>query len=440
MNNTVNKLLLAGGKFMPEIHLRQPKFTYSACGPFTKHEQRIQKFKETGDTNFIYKNELDKACFAHDAAYSDSKDLTKRIVADKILKNKAFNIAKDPKYDGYQRGLASMVYKFFDSKVASSDKKSLGNGAKHVNTKLIPQNQQLAEELHKFIITKFGKRKVYSTFKDNIWGADLADMQLLSKYNKGIRFLLCVIDTFSKYVWVVPLKDEKGISIVKAFQSILKQSNRKPNKIWVDKGSEFYNAYFKKWLRDNDLVMYLTHNEGKSVVAERFIRTIKGKIYKYMTSISKNVYIDKLDDIVDECNNTYHTTIKMKPIDVKDNTYINADKKINYKDPKFKVGDHLRISKYKNIFTKGYIPNWSEEVFVFKKIKNTVPCTYVINDLNGEEITGTFYEKELQKTNQEEFRTEKVIRRKGDKLYVKWKGYNNSFNSWIDKANLVQRA
>ena len=140
----------------------------------------------------------------------------------------------------------------------------------------------------------------------------LADMQLLSKYNKGIRFLLRVIDIFSKYAWVVILKDKKCISIVKAFQIILKQSNRKPNKIWVDKGSEFYNSYFKKWLRDND-VMYSTHNEGKSVVAERFIRTLKGKIYKYMTSISKNVYIDKLDDIVDEYNNTYHTTIKMKP-------------------------------------------------------------------------------------------------------------------------------
>ena len=172
--------------------------------------------------------------------------------------------------------------------------------------------------------------------------------------------------------------------------------------------------------------MYSTHNEGKSVVAERFIRTLKSKICKYMTSISKNVYIDELDDIVDEYNNTYHTTIKMKPIDVKDNTYINADKEINDKDSKFKVGDRVRISKYKNIFAKGYIPNWSEEVFV-------------INDLNGEEITGTFYEKELQKTNQEEFRIEKVIRRKGDKLYVKWKGYNNSFNGWIDKASLVQR-
>ena len=204
MNNVINKFLLLGDKFMPEIHLRQPQFTYSACGPFTKHEQRIQKFKETDDTNYVYKNELDKACFVHDAAYSGCKDLTKRTIADKILKNKAFDIAKDPKYDG------SMVYKFFDSKVS-------GSSAKH-----IPQNEQLANELHKPIIRKFEKRKVYSTFKDNIWGVDLADMQLLSKYNKGIRFLLCVIDIFSKYAWVVPLKDKKDINIVKAFQSILK--------------------------------------------------------------------------------------------------------------------------------------------------------------------------------------------------------------------------
>ena len=287
-----------------------------------------------------------------------------------------------------------MVYNFFD-------KKSEGSGAKHVNTKLISQNEQLANELHKPIIRKFEKRRVYSTFKDNICCVDLGDMELLSKYNKGIRFLLCVIDIFSKYAWVVPLKDKKGISIFKAFQIILKQSDRKPNKIWVDKGYEFYNAYFKKWLRDNDIVMYSTHNEGKSVVAERFIRTLKGKIYKYVTSISKNVYIDKLDDIMDKYNNTYHTTIKIKPIDVKDNTYINTSKEINNKDPKFKIGDNVRISKYKNIFAKGYMPNWSEEVFVIKKVKNTVSWTYVINDLNSEEITGTFYEKELQKTIQE---------------------------------------
>ena len=183
-------------------------------------------------------------------------------------------------------------------------------------------------------------------------------------------------------------------------------------------------------------MMYSTHNEGKSIVTKRLIRTLRNKIYKYMASVSKHVYIDKLDDIVDEYNNTYHTTIKMKPIDVKDNTYINTDREVNDKGPKFKVGDHVRISKYKNIFAKGYTPNWSEEVFVIKKVKNAVPWTYVINDLNSEEITGTFYEKELQKTNLEEFRVEKVIKRKGDKIYVKLKEYDNSFNSWIDKKDL----
>ena len=250
-------------------------------------------------------------------------------------------------------------------------------------------------------------------------------MQLISKFNKGFRFLSCVIDIFSKYAWVVPLKDKNGISIVNAFQKILKESNRKPNKIWVDKGSEFYNNSFKKWLRDNDTEMYSIHNDEKSVIAERFIRTLKNKIYKYMTTISKNVYIHTLDDIVDEYNNTYHKTIKMKPIDVKDNTYIDFEKEVNDKDPKFKVGDYVRISKYKNIFAKGYMPNWSEEVFIISKIKNTVPWTCVVNDLNGEEIIGTFYEKELQKINQKDFRIEKLLKKKGDKLYVKWKGYDN---------------
>ena len=352
-------------------------------------------------------------------AYGDFKDLAQRTAADKVLRDKAFNIAKDPKYDGYQRGVPSMVYTFFDKKTAGSGVKSM------------LQNEELAEELHKPIIRKLKKRKVYSTFKDNIWGADLADMQLISIFNEGFRFLLCVIDIFSKYAWVVSLKDKKGVSIANAFQGILKDSNRKPNKIWVDKGSEFYNNSFKKWLQDNDIVMYSTHNEGKSVAAERFIRTLKNKIYKHMTSISKNVYIDRLYDIVNEYNNIYHRTIKIKPIDVKDNTYINIRKKVNDKDPKFKVGDHVRISNYQIIFAKGYTPNWSEEIFVIKGIKNTVPWTYVINDLNG-----TFYEKELQMTNQQEFKIEKVIKKKGNKLYVKWKGCN-SFNSWINKKDLV---
>ena len=228
------------------------------------------------------------------------------------------------------------------------------------------------------------------------------------------------------------------MSIAIAFQKILDDSKRKPDKIWVYKGSRFYNNSFKKWIKENDIEMYSTNNEGKSVIAERFIRTLKNKIYKYMTSISKNVYIDKLDDIGKKYNNTYHKSIKMKPVDVKDNTYINFKKESNDKNPKFKVGDHVRISKYKNMFAKRYMPNWSEEIFVIKKVKNTVPWTYVINDINGEEIIGTFYEEELQGTNQQEFRLKKVIKKKGDKLYVKWKGYNNSFNSWIDKKDIIK--
>ena len=182
-------------------------------------------------------------------------------------------------------------------------------------------------------------------------------MQLISKFNKGFRFLLRVIDIFSKYAWVVPLKDKKGVSIVDAFQKILDKSARKPNKIWVNKGSEFYNNYFRKWLKDNNIDMHSINNEGKSVFAERFIRTVKNKIYKYMTAISKNVYIDKLDDIVGEYKNAYHRTIQVKPVDVKDNTYIDFEKEVHDNDPKFKVGDHVRISKYKNVFAKGYMPN-----------------------------------------------------------------------------------
>ena len=161
--------------------------------------------------------------------------------------------------------------------------------------------------------------------------------------------------------------------------------------------------------------------ENLSKFAERFIKTLKNKIYKYMTAISKIVYIDKLNDIVKEYNNKYHTSINMKPVNVKDNTYIKVKKEINNKNPKFKVCDHVRISKYKNIFAKGYMPNFSEEIFIIKKIKNNVPWTYLINDLDDEEIVGTFYESELQGTRQNQFRIENLIKRKGDKLYAQVK-------------------
>ena len=229
MNEIVNKFLLAGDKFMPELHLKQPGFTYSACGPFTRNE-RIEKFMLTGNTDFIYRNELDKACFQHDMAYGKSKDLAKRTQS--VLRDKAFKIASNPKY-GYQRGPASMVYKFFDKKFSGS-------------VVATESNYQLANEPHRQVIRKFKRQKVYSSFRGIIWGVDLANMQPLSKYNKGIKYLLFAIDLFSKYAWVFLLKDKRRISIVNAFRKILDSLNRKPNKIWVDQGGEFYK-FFKSF-------------------------------------------------------------------------------------------------------------------------------------------------------------------------------------------------
>ena len=175
-----------------------------------------------------------------------------------------------------------------------------------------------------------------------------------SRKNKGIKYLLCAIDLYSKYaLFVIPLKDKKEISIVNAFNKIIKRSNKKPNKIWVDQGGEFYNNVLQKWLSDNDIIMYSTYNEGKSVVAERFIRTLKNKLYKHMTPTGKNVYYDVLDDIVNEYNNTKYTTIKMKPKDVGNNNKRVYTDEHNEKRSRFKVGDRVRISKFKNIFAKG---------------------------------------------------------------------------------------
>ena len=187
-------------------------------------------------------------------------------------------------------------------------------------------------------------------------------MQSLSKYNKGIKYLLCAIDLFSKYAWVIPIKDKKWTSIVNAFKKILSDSNRKPNKIWVDQGTEFYNKPLKDFLKINNIEMYSTCIEKKSVVAERFIRTLRNKIFKHMTAFSKNVYFEVLDDIVNKYNNAVHKTIKMKPIDIKGDYYVESNKNAfntiafnkdsmelnsmhsDKKNSKFKVGDYVRIS------------------------------------------------------------------------------------------------
>ena len=196
-----------------------------------------------------------------------------------------------------------MVFKFFD-------KKSKGSGiiSSLANKSANEPNSQQANKLHKPIIRKFKKRRVYSSFRYNIWGYDLADMQSLSTYNKGMKYLLCAIDLLRKYAWVVPIKDKTRISIVNASKKII-SNRKKPNKIWVDQASELYYNTFKDFLKINNIEIYSTYNEGKSVVAERFIKTLKNNIFKHIAAISKNVYFDVLDDITDKYNDTVHKSI-----------------------------------------------------------------------------------------------------------------------------------
>ena len=263
-------------------------------------------------------------------------------------------------------------------------------------------------------------------------------MRAFSKYNDGITFLLLVIDVFSKYGWVVPLKNKEGKTVAEAFKNIFKE--RKPGKLWTDKGREFYNKDVKELIE-----IYSTENEEKSSIVERWIRTMKEKMWKYFTDNNTYRYMDILPDLVEDYNNTVHTSTKMTPIEaskkkneltVWQNLY--QDRlKINNLTPKFSVGDEVRISKMKKVFEKGYTTRWTEEIFTITKIQNTNPITYKIADLQGEEIDGTFYEPELQKTEQQVFRIEKVIEKGKNKSLVKWKGYSDKFNSWVDNKTLI---
>ena len=227
-------------------------------------------------------------------------------------------------------------------------------------------------------------------------GCRFSSYAILSKYNKEIKYLLRAIYLFSRYLWFVPIKDKGGITIVNVFRNIISKG-RKPNKIWVDKGDKFYNKLFKRFLKINKTDMYSSYNEGKSVVAERFIRRLLNKIFKHMTAVSKNVYFDVLENIVKKYNNTVHRTIKMKPTDVTSDSYAEYIEDFNEKDLEFKVVDPIRISKYKNIFAKEYTQNWSEEVFIISKIKNTVPWTYVISDLSDDPLLEVFMKKNCKR-------------------------------------------
>ena len=272
-------------------------------------------------------------------------------------------------------------------------------------------------------------------------------MQKFSKWNRGIKYLLMVIDVFSKYGWIRGLKDKKTETVSEAFDDIFERG-RQPKMLWTDKGSEFISKHFKDFLKKKDIKLYHTENEEKSSVVERWNRTMKNKMWKMFSVNNNTVFADKIDKLVNDYNNTRHSSIKMTPVE--------ASKKKNKKTvwsnlygesiflkpekPKFEIGDHVRISKLKRkIFDKGYTPNWTEEIFVIKQINPTKPVTYSIVDLMSESIKGSFYEQELQKAKQQTFRIEKVIRRDKKKkmALVKWSGYPDKFNSWVSFKDLV---
>ena len=302
----------------------------------------------------------------------------------------------------------------------------------------------LAEELHRSIKRKFKKRRVLVSGIDKIWAADLADMKALKEENDGYVFLLLVIDTFSKYGWIIPLKNKSAKTMVKAFKSIFKEG-RKPKKLWTDKGREFYNKDVKDLLKSNLIDLYSTENEEKSSIVERWIRTMKDKMWKYFTDSRTYTYMDVLPDLLEDYNKSVHSSTEFTPIDASKkknelavwrNLYPDRHK-ISRLTPKFSVGDEVRISKKKKVFEKGYTTRWTEEIFTIKEIRDTNPITYILEDLQGEEIKGTFYEPELQKSKQQISRIEKVIEEKKGKSFVKWKGYSDKFNSWVNNEDLI---
>ena len=308
-------------------------------------------------------------------------------------------------------------------------------------------SQQDVYTLHKPARRRYKRSRVIVPGKDAQFQADLVDVQSLSRYNKGFKYLLTCIDIFSKYAWVIPLKNKQGQELVKAFRNII-SSGRKPIKLQTDKGTEFLNRQFQKFLRDNNIHFFTVNSGLKASVVERFNRTFKNKMYKYFTAKNTLSYIDVLPQLVSSYNNTYHRSIKMKPSQVTkaneakvwETLYGNdIDKRVRFK---FEVGDRVRISKVRRMFEKSYLPNFTEEMFtIYKRLARQVPV-YKLKDDAGEILDATFYETELQKVikNDVVYRVEKVLRKRKRKgvveYFVKWKGYPDKFNSWVAESDI----
>ena len=402
-----------------------PNMNY--CGAYNPLDKQLIYDKNGNILRYIQKpsGNTDAICAQHDVDYTLAKSLKDKHIADEKM-IKAIN--KLP-YNQQQYGT-------FLVKNIIQSKRKLGLGVEN-------HNKILSEELHKAKRKNYPRRKIIVNYIDEIFAADLVEMQKFAKLNRGYRYLLTCIDIFSKYSWVIPLKDKKGINIKNALQKIFNE--RKPEYLWTNKGKEFYNKQVQDLLNENNIKLYSTNNsEIKSAVVERFNRSFKNMMYKKFTENNNTIFYNILDELVNNYNNKYHSTIRMSPIE--GSKKINEKKikniynfEITKKLGKFKIGDRVRLSLEKNIFEKGYDTNWTQEIFVIYDIKYSNVPYYYLKDLNNEKLQGTFYEQELQKTKQDDLYTiEKILKTNKNKVYVKWRGYDNSFNSWINKSTVTK--
>lgn len=302
------------------------------------------------------------------------------------------------------------------------------------------------KEILKPVNSNFERRRVKAGKIHDIWSCDLVDMIEFSDVNNEFNYMLNIVDVFSKYAWIIPLKTKGSKEVVEAFEPLFKEF--KPLHIWVDNGKEFYNKEMTKLIKKYNVNRYSTYSEHKSAVVERFNRTIKNIVWRHFLTNQTRNWVDVIDKIVNDYNNRKHSTIKMKPIEALRNEekvreiYSKKDIQSFHNEPVFKVGDFVRISRVKGVFEKGYNPNWSSEVYVIKKVNDTDPITYNLDDKLGESLEGSFYTNELQKTKIPDFAlVEKVIKRrtyKGEKqAFVKYIGYDEKFNSWINESDTL---
>ena len=405
----------------------KPKMSYRYLGPYNGPlEKQMLYDKQTGEIYKYYdkpKNNLDRIASRHDICYE--KWPKNKGHCDRVMVKEIDNIPFKEKPWG-----TAMIRSIINTK----QKLGMGN---------IFNMEDLSEELNKPVINKFERKKIVINHIDEIYSCDLVDMVKYSRVNRGYKYIFTNIDIFSKYAWAFPIKSKKISDIKPCFEKIFKE--RKSKYIWSDKESSFFSKEMSKFFEDNNVKIYHTYSNLKAVVIERFNRSLRELMMKEFVKNNNTVWYNILPELIKKYNNRYHNTIKMKPINVNKtnekhikNTVYNYD--ITNKKPKYKINDLVRISlKRRELFDKptGNI-KWSEELFKIHSIDKSNVITYKIKDLNNKVIKGVFYEREIQLTKNiiGEYIIEKILKTKGDKIYVKWRGYNNNFNSWVNKYDI----